>query len=110
MAITPKVLSQHVPAAGGAFENAYTVPGATQTTIATVILHNTNGTTSDAGQLRVAIAGAANALSQEVFNVNVPADGTVVLTTGITVQATDVVRVASANGTLNFHLYGIEES
>lgn len=110
MAINPKVLAQHVPAAGGAFEDAYTVPGATKTTCATVILHNTSTTTTDAAYVRVAVAGAANAISQQIYSVNVPPEGTVIVTTGITLATTDVVRVAAANGTTNFHLYGIEEA
>lgn len=110
MAFSPKILSQTVPGAGGAFTDAYTVPGATSTTVGTVTVHNTSSTTTDDGRLRTAIAGAANASSQQVFNINVPPDGTVVLTMGVTLATTDVVRVAATNGTLNFHLYGIEEA
>lgn len=111
MAIAPKILAQHTPAAGGAFEDAYTVGGGIGTTVATIIMHNdgTSGST-DAAQIRVAPAGAADAITQQIWNVNVPDEGTVVVTTGITLEATDVVRVASANGDVNFHLYGIEES
>jgi len=110
MSIAPKVLAQRTPAAGGGFEDAYTVPGATQTTIATILCHNTHATITDTAQVRVAVGGAGNAATQQIMNVNVPAEGTVIITTGITVSATDVVRVASTNGTVNFHLYGIEES
>lgn len=111
MAIEPKVLAQHTPAAGGGFEDAYTVPGATATTIATVILHN-DGTSAatDTAQIRIAVGGAANALSQQIWNVNVPNEGSIIITTGLTLATTDVVRVASTNGDVNFHLYGIEES
>jgi hypothetical protein len=110
MAINPKVLAQHVPAAGGAFEDAYTVPGATKTTASTVILHNTSTTTTDSAYLRVAVAGAVNATSQQLFSINVPPEGTIIVTTGVTLATTDVVRVAAANGTTNFHIYGIEEA
>jgi len=110
MAINPRVLAQHVPAAGGAFEAAYTVPALTKTTCSTVIMHNTNTTTTDAAYVRVAVAGAADAISQQIYSVNVPPEGTVIVTTGITLATTDVVRVASSNGTVNFHLYGIEEA
>jgi len=110
MAIDPLVLAQTVPAVGGAFVDSYTVPGATAATVSTIIIHNTDSSTTDDGRVRVAIAGAANAISQQIFDVNVPATGTVIITTGVTLATTDVVRVASSNGTLNFHLYGIEET
>ena len=111
MAIDPQVLAQHTPAAGGAFEDAYTVPGATAATVATIIMHN-DGTTgaTDTAQVRVAVGGAANALSQQIWNVNVPDEGTIVVTTGITLATTDVIRVASTNGDVNFHFYGIIET
>ena len=110
MAISPKVLAQRTPAAGGAFEDAYTVPGATQTTVSTILFHNTHAVNTDTAQVRIAIGGAVNAATQQIMNVNVPAEGTVIITTGITLAATDVARVASTNGTVNFHFYGIEEA
>jgi hypothetical protein len=111
MAIAPKVLAQKTPAAGGAFEDAYTVGGGVGTTIATIILHNdgTSGAT-DTAQIRIAVAGAADNITQQIWNVNVPDEGSIIITTGITLEATDVVRVASTNGDVNFHFYGIEES
>lgn len=111
MAIAPKVLAQHTPAAGGAFEDAYTVGAGVQTTVATIIAHNDGSSgTTDTAQIRVAVAGAVNALTQQLYNFNVPDEGTVQITTGITLSATDVIRVASTNGDVNFHFYGIEES
>ena len=111
MALAPQVIAQRTPAAGGAFEDAYTVPGATAVTVATIIMHNdgTSGAT-DTAQVRIAVAGAADAVTQQVWNVNIPDEGTIVITTGITLAATDVVRVASTNGDVNFHLYGIVET
>lgn len=110
MAINPKVLAQHVPGAGGAYEDAYTVPALTKTTCSTVMMHNTSTTVTDSAYLRVAVAGAADALSQQAFSINVPPEGTIIVTTGVTLATTDVMRVAATNGTVNFHLYGIEEA
>jgi hypothetical protein len=110
MAIDPDIIAQRTPAAGGGFEVAYTVPALTATTISTIILHNTDPTTTDDGRVRIADNGAANAATQQIVNVNIPPDGSVVITTGVTLAATDVVRVASTNGTLNFHFYGIVET
>ena len=111
MALAPTVIAQRTPAAGGAFEDAYTVPASTAVTVATIIMHN-DGTSAatDTAQIRVAVGGAADAVSQQIWNVNVPDEGTIVVTTGLTLAATDVVRVASTNGDVNFHLYGIVET
>ena len=111
MAIAPDIIAQHTPAAGGAFEDAYTVPASTAVTIATIIMHNDGSSgTTDTAQIRVADAGAVDAITQQIWNVNVPDEGTIVVTTGITLAATDVIRVASTNGDVNFHLYGIVET
>ena len=111
MALAPQVIAQHTPAAGGGFEVAYTVPGATAVTIATIILHNDGSSgATDTAQIRVAVAGAADDVSQQIWNVNVPDEGSIIITTGITLATTDVVRVASTNGDINFHFYGIVET
>jgi hypothetical protein len=110
MAIAPDIIAQHTPAAGGAFEAAYTVPASTQVTVSTIIIHNTDPSVTDDGRVRVANNGAANAATQQIINVNIPPDGSAIITTGVTISATDVLRVASTNGTLNFHFYGIVET
>jgi hypothetical protein len=108
MAFNPKVLGQSRPLAA-TLTAAYTVPAVTKTTVSSIAIHNTSGTT-DPVLVTVAPAGAADATVHQLLNVNIPGDGTVILTVGITLATTDVVRVRSENGTSNFHLYGIEEA
>jgi hypothetical protein len=88
----------------------YTVPAATKSTVTTMLIHNTSTTTTDVGVIKLAPLGAADATIHQVYNIDVPLNGTWTLTIGATLLATDVLRVQSTNGTLNFTTFVIEET
>jgi len=107
MAQVYKVLGQQRPAAAG-WEDAYTVPAATSSIVSTIVITNTDTVSSTFG-IRVAIAGAVAAQKQTISNdVAIDANGMVTLTLGITLATTDVIRVYSASGFINFNIFGTE--
>lgn len=104
---THKVLGQSNPAAT-TLTTLYTVPSATQTICSTLSVCNT-GASATTYRIAVRPAGAAIATSQYlVYDSAIPANDTIVLTLGISLAATDVVSVYSANTALAFALYGVE--
>ena len=107
MADALKVLGQQMPAAQ-TLTTLYTVPGATSTTVSSVVVCN-QGPVAGAFRLSVAIAGAADAQQQYIYrDLPIAAADTFVATLGLTLAATDVVRCYSANGTSSFNLFGVE--
>lgn len=104
---TYKVIGQSRPAAA-TLTALYTVPAATSAVISSLTIANTSATATTA-RVSVAIAGAVDALSQYLYyDLNIPGRDTFVATVGVTLAATDVVRVYATLATLNFHLYGTE--
>jgi len=107
MAETYKVLAQSRPSAT-TLTDAYTVPGATSTVVSSIVINNTSATATTA-RVSVAVAGAADATSQYVYyDLSIPGNDTFVATVGLTLAATDVIRVYATLATLNFHFYGTE--
>ena len=107
MATTYKVLGQSNPSATTA-TTLYTVPGATQAVISTIVVCNQ---TSSSATFRIAIrpAGAVLAAQHYVaYDVTVGASDSTALTLGITLAATDVVTVYASTATLSFSAFGSE--
>lgn len=106
MADTSKVLGQAKPA-GTTLTDLYTVPGATSTVVSSITV--TNQSTATSFRLSVAVAGAADALSQYIaYDVPLGANETKTFTLGITLAATDKLRCYSASGNVSFSAFGIE--
>lgn len=93
---------------GAALETIYAVPATKQTVISTIIV--TNDSAVDATyKIAHAIAGAGDAAIQLVFaNVLIPGNTSDGATIGGTLNQTDLIRVSSSTGNVNFHLYGVE--
>jgi hypothetical protein len=110
MALTYKVLGQSAPADTNN-ANLYTVPASTSAIVSTLVIANT--TASDAtARVFVRIAAAAAAASNAIaYDVNVPANGFITLTLGITLATTDVItiRTGTANA-LTFSAFGSQVS
>lgn len=107
MASTPKVLGQSAPSAT-TLTDLYTVPAATNTVISTVICCN-RGNTDTTFRISVAPAGAADATPQYLYyDETVPANDSFGITIGITLAATDKIRVYAGNGNLSFSAFGSE--
>ena len=108
MAVTAKVLGQ-LDNAVATEETLYTVPGATSATVSTLIVCNRGAATT----FRVAIdVGGSGVADKDYLYYDVPiaVNDTFAATIGITLAATDLVRVESASGDTSMSLFGIEEA
>lgn len=88
----------------------YTVPAATRTLVSSILIAN-DDSASATYRVTHAIAGAADAVGQRLApDLAIPPNSVDGLTIGGTLNATDVIRVQSSTGNVNFFLYGIERS
>ena len=107
MATTQKVLAQTKPSAT-TLTDSYTVPAATQATISTIMVTNQSATATSF-RLSVAVAGAADDTKQYLYyDIAIPGNDTFAATVGITLAATDVIRVYNTLATLSFNIFGVE--
>lgn len=107
MATTPKVLGQSSPLAA-TLTDLYTVPGATQTTVSTLLVAN-RSSTATTFRISVAVAGAADSDEQYIYyDIDIPGNDTFAATLGITLGAADVIRCYANDATLSFSAYGAE--
>lgn len=108
MATTYKVLGQSAPSAATA-TSLYTCPSLTQTIISTINVVNTAASAADTIRIAVRPDGATLANQHYiVYGVSLSAGATFTYTGGITVDASDVITVYSANGTSSFNAFGSE--
>lgn len=109
MADTYKVLGQSDPVAA-TLTDLYTVPAATSVVGSTVTVCNRSATPT-AFRISVAIAGAADANPQYIaYDVPIGGNEAMSFTIGITLAATDKVRVRATLATLSFNLFGVEKT
>lgn len=107
MASTYKVLAQSKPIAT-TLTDAYTVPGATQATVSSLVVTNQSATATSF-RVAIAIAGAADTPKQYLYyDVAIPGNDTFVATVGVTLGAADVIRVYNTLATLSFNFFGVE--
>jgi glucose-6-phosphate dehydrogenase assembly protein OpcA len=110
MATTYKILGQAAVATSATQVDLYTVPSATEAVVSSIVVANRD---SAAATYRIscAPAGASIANSQYVaFDVTVGGSDSTVLTLGITLAATDKIRVYASNANLTFTAFGSEIS
>lgn len=102
-----KILGQVAPSATTETD-LYTVPASTQTIASTLMVANRS--TSDATfRLSISADGAATATKDYIaYDVTCPGNGLYALTIGITLDATDKIRVYASNANLSFNLFGSE--
>lgn len=101
-----KVLGQATDASTAA--DLYTVPAATQAVISSISICNTTASQHTFRILvRPAGAGAA-AVHRLAYDAPIAGNDTIILTVGLTVEATDVITVEASNNGLVFHAYGSE--
>ena len=109
MAITRKVLGQANPSATS-LTTLYTVPASTSTVCSTLTVCN-QAAVSGTFRASVRVAGAADNAKQYLFyDAPIDANGTVALTIGLTLTATDIVSVYASSATMSFSLFGEEVS
>jgi hypothetical protein len=106
MPTTYKVLGQLAPASTSG--DLYTVPSATQTVVSTINVVNT-GTTDSTISIAIRKDGASIATNQYIvsgFILN--AKVTFAYTSGLTIDAADVITVSSTNNDCAFSAFGSE--
>lgn len=104
---TLKVLGQVNPSAT-TLTTLYTVPSATQASCSSIVVCNQAGS-SATFRVSIQVAAAAdNAKQYLYYDETVPANDTFIGTIGITLGATDVVKVYASSTTLSFNLFGVE--
>lgn len=102
-----KVLGQQAPAANTA-TNLYTVPGANSAICSSITICNGSGANANVS-VQIAVANAASSQSQYIVNNNTLVNGdTLFMTLGVTLAATDTVRVTATGANVAFQLFGSE--
>ena len=108
---TYKVLAQDDPSAS-TLTDLYTVPAATEAVVSSIVVCNTaqQGSPSDAFiRISIAIAGAADADKQYIVrDIKLLKNETLPLTIGVTLAATDVIRIFSDQTKVSFQVFGTE--
>ena len=109
MATAYKVLGQVSPSATTETD-LYTVPAATSAVASSVIVCNRSAVLSTF-RISIAIGGTATTNKDYIYyDLPIGANDTFIATIGVTLAATDEVRVYSSNTNLSFSLYGSEIS
>ncbi len=104
---TLKVLGQSAPTAAN-LTDAYTVPAATSAVVSTIMVANRSATATTF-RVSVAVAGAADTVAQyQYYDIPIDGNDSFAATIGMTLAATDVVRVYATLATLSFSLFGTE--
>lgn len=107
MATTLKVLAQSNPSAA-TLTDIYTVPSATSAVISSINIANRSATATSF-RISVAVAGAADNNKQyHFYDTPIAGNDVVSFVTGITMAATDVLRVYATLATLSFNVSGTE--
>lgn len=104
-----KVLAQAAPAAT-TNTDIYTVPANTQTVISTIVVANRAAT---AATFRIAVRPNGAAIANQhyiAYDVTVGASDSTTITSGITVDAADVITVYGSTANLSFNAFGSEIS
>jgi hypothetical protein len=104
-----KVLGQSAPSATTA-TTLYTVPSATETVVSTVTVCNRAGTD---GTYRISVRPNGASLANQhylVYDATCPANDTVTLTLGITMDASDVLEIYASSADFSFNAFGSEIS
>jgi len=104
-----KVLGQSAPAANTA-TTLYTVPSGNSAVCSSMTICNASGGNANVN-VQVAVANASTSISQYIVSNNTLVGGdTLFMTLGVTLAATDVVRVEANVANVAFQLFGSEIS
>lgn len=107
MGLSYKILGQSAPAATTATD-LYTVPAATETVVSTITVANRSAT-SATFRISVSDNGAATATKDYLYyDTALTGNSTGAFTLGITVNASDVIRVYASTANLSFNAFGSE--
>jgi hypothetical protein len=107
MSISYKILGQSAPSAT-TNTDVYTVPSGTDCVISTITITNRANTSAT---YRIAMRPNGDAVSNQhyiAYDAVVPANDTIALTVGITLDANDIVTVYASSANLSFGIFGSE--
>ena len=107
MSTVYKILGQSAPSTT-TNTDVYTVPSATQSVISTITIANRANT---AATYRIAIRPNGATIANQhyiAYDASVPANDTIALTLGLTIDAADVVTVYASSANLSFGIFGSE--
>ncbi|MGA0396110.1 MAG: hypothetical protein ACO3O3_03025, partial [Ilumatobacteraceae bacterium] len=88
----------------------YTVPASTEAIVSSVTICNRS---SSSGTFRLAVRPDGATLANEhyvVYDTSIAANDTIILTVGLTLDATDVLEAYASSADMSFHAYGSEIS
>jgi len=109
MATAYKILGQSAPSAT-TDTNVYTVPSATESVISTIIVAN-RGTAQATYRIALRPNGDTIANSHYIaYDATVPANDSIALTFGLTLDAADIITVYASTSDLTFSVFGSEIS
>lgn len=109
MADTLKVLGQQAPNATTETD-LYTVPASTQALGSTLVVCNRGGP-STTFRISVSVGGGVTANKDYThYDCTILANDSLTITIGISLSATDKVRVYAGNANLSFALFGMERT
>lgn len=107
MAEVLKNLGQANPAVA-TLTDIYTVPSATSTVVSSIIVANRSATATSF-RISVAVSGIADEFKQYLYyDITIQGNDTFAANLGVTLAATDVVRVYATLATLSFNVFGSE--
>lgn len=107
MATTYKIIGQSAPAATTETD-LYTVPAATETIVSTIVVAN-RAATDATFRISISPNGAATANSQYIaYDLTCAGNGINAFTFGLTMDATDKIRVYASSANLTFSAFGTE--
>jgi hypothetical protein len=108
MPTTYKVLGQAAPA-NTSSAVLYTVPADTQTIVSTLVISNLTATEVNAN-VNICVLGVSSTNANTILKaLPIPSNSLVTFTLGITMSATDVIRIQSAQAdALSFNAFGSE--
>ena len=107
MAEKLKVLAQVDPVAI-TLTNAYTVPAGTSTVVSSIMVCNRSAVATSF-RISIAVAGAAdNNIQYLYYDLAITGNNSFSAILGITLAATDVIRVYATLATLSFNIFGAE--
>jgi len=109
MATTYKTLGQSAPSATTETD-LYIVPASTSTVVSTLVVSNRSATDATF-RVSVSVGGGATATKDYIaYDLSCGGNGINAFTFGITLAATDKVRVYASSANLSFNLFGSELS
>lgn len=104
---TYKVLGQVAPSATTETD-LYTVPASTETIVSSIVVAN-RSSTQGTFRISVSVNGAATATKDYLtYDLVIPGNGQYTATLGITMDASDKIRVYASSADLSFSAFGSE--